>query len=295
MTQESLISEYRAKRKDNNQQLLSNRDALKHIELSLQKKQKEINTFSFLKKLFAFSLKSKINALSSEKANLLLNVGALEKNKKKLYDDLYQNMLISFAIKNNPTDYQTIKASLSQTNELLKAISNLFNSGHSCIQKINTAIDSIESAKTTEMMDLFSNNSGIKMMSTLNNHAAHQEVVETNQIISQFIKDIEGFKEKEASNIQHIIDNSQVISLNFDVTLDFLFDFYSFFTLSALSDTEEQLSKLLVQITDVVDNINQYRSNISEYLKQIENKKQAILEQQKNHVVALLNSSHISL
>ena len=56
---------------------------------------------------------------------------------------------------------------------------------------------------------------------------------------------IENFKNKEVCNIEHLNKDNLFTKLDFDITLDFLFDFYSIFTLFALSDAKSELSSTL--------------------------------------------------
>lgn len=144
------------------------------------------------------------------------------------------------------------------------------------------------------MLDMVSSNSGLKLLSTMNNSTAHSEVEEANAALKRFVKDIENFKNKEVCNIEHLNKDNLFTKLDFDITLDFLFDFYSIFTLFALSDAKSELSEILNKVKLVVKQIQESVNKVMNNITILENKKTSLLSQQKEEVKSILLNAGVS-
>lgn len=293
MNQESLISEYQTQRNRSQKVMKTNQQSLQKTESSLKAKQKELGEYSFLKRLVSFSLKSEINSLESERQALLDNLKSITTTEKEKYSQLYNSILTNLTLKNQANDYQHVVHLISNSNQLYSEFLSLFNSGKECLSQIESAIDSVNSAENTEIMDICSSNSGIKMMSALSNASAHDDVDSANQAISDFSEKIKAFKQKEICNIQEIQKDSLSVSLNFDLTLDILFDFYGFFTLSALSDAKSELRKAYDKIQSVVQSIEEFADKTYDYLEELDAKKQNLLDMNKNETQELLKMHNV--
>jgi len=293
MNQDWLISEYQTQWNCSQKVMKTNQQSLQKTESSLKAKQKELCEYSFLKRLISFSLKSEINSLESERQALMENLKSITTTEKELYSQLYNSILTNLTLKNQATDYQHVSHLISNSNQLYCELLSLLNSGKECLSQIESAIDSVDSAESTEIMDICSSNSGIKMMSALNNATAHDDIDSANQAISDFAEQVKAFKQKEMCNIKEIQKDSLFISLNFNMALDILFDFYGFFTLSALSDAKSELGKAYDKIQSVAKVIEEYADKTYDYMDELDNKKQELLDMNKNEARDFLNTHNI--
>lgn len=293
MSNESLIYEYQTQRSRYEKTIKQTQQSLEKTESFLKTKQKELNAYSFLKRLISFSLKSEISSLESERQAFLDNLKLTNDAKKQHYSELYNKLLTNLAIKNQASDYQKTEQLISHSNELYSALLALLNSGKECLSEIESAIDSVDSAESTEIMDICSSNSGIKMLSSLNNATARDDIDSANQVIADFAEQVKNFKQKEMCNIKEIEKDSLFVSLNFNLTLDILFDFYGFFTLSALSDAKSELKKAYDKIQPVVKIIEEYADKTYDYMDELDNKKQKLLDMNKNEARDFLNTHNI--
>lgn len=293
MSVESLVEEYRNKVENNINEINNTNENLIEINKELTLKNNELNKYSFFKRVFSFSLKSEIQAIEAKKESNDLKLKTLNSARKRLYEILYQNLLLSFVVMKNNEAYKSINTHIEETNTLYKELCVILSSGKYCIDKIEEAIDSVDSAETTEMMDLFSKNNGIKMLSTLNNSTAHSDVEEANEALQNFINDVEKFKNKDICELSNLKDDNIFTNLDFDVTLDFLFDFYSFFTLSSLSDAKDNLYNAVNKIKPVVESIEKALSGITEYIENAEKEKTKLLHSNKVDVDELLRKNGI--
>ena len=218
----------------------------------------------------------------------------LQNNNKDLYSKLFDKLLLDLTMQKHSVAYISIDEKIKEIKNLHNEMSKLKSSGDKCIREIEEAIAAVDSAETTEMLDMVSSNSGLKLLSTMNNSTAHSEVEEANAALKRFVKDIENFKNKEVCNIEHLNKDNLFTKLDFDITLDFLFDFYSIFTFFALSDAKSELSSTLNKIKPVVKQIQESVNKVMSNITILENEKNSLLNQQKEEVKSILLNAGVS-
>lgn len=294
MSHESLISEYKSKKYSNNDGITNAKNLLVKVSLELSDKKNELKNYSFWKRLFSFSLKSKIEQLEFDQDDLSGKIMSLQNNNKDLYSKLFDKLLLDLTMQKHSVAYISIDEKIKEIKNLHNEMSKLKSSGDKCIREIEEAIAAVDSAETTEMLDMVSSNSGLKLLSTMNNSTAHSEVDEANAALRNFVKEIEDFKNKEVCNIEHLNKDNLFTKLDFDITLDFLFDFYSIFTLFALSDAKSELSEILNKVKLVVKQIQESVNKVMNNITILENKKTSLLSQQKEEVKSILLNAGVS-
>lgn len=294
MSHESLISEYKSKKYSNNDGITNAKNLLVKVSLELSDKKNELKNYSFWKRLFSFSLKSKIEQLEFDQDDLSGKIMSLQNNNKDLYSKLFDKLLLDLTMQKHSVAYISIDEKIKEIKNLHNEMSKLKSSGDKCIREIEEAIAAVDSAETTEMLDMVSSNSGLKLLSTMNNSTAHSEVDEANAALRNFVKEIEDFKNKEVCNIEHLNKDNLFTKLDFDITLDFLFDFYSIFTLFALSDAKSELSETLNKIKPVVEQIQESVNKVMSNITILENEKISLLNQQKEEVKSILLNAGVS-
>jgi len=294
MSHESLISEYKSKKYSNNDGITTAKNSLVKVSLELSDKKNELKNYSFWKRLFSFSLKSEIEQLEFDQDDLSGKIMSLQNNNKDLYSKLFDKLLLDLTMQKHSVAYISIDEKIKEIKNLHNEMSKLKSSGDKCIREIEEAIAAVDSAETTEMLDMVSSNSGLKLLSTMNNSTAHSEVEEANAALKRFVKDIENFKNKEVCNIEHLNKDNLFTKLDFDITLDFLFDFYSIFTLFALSDAKSELSSTLNKIKPVVKQIQESVNKVMSNITILENEKNSLLNQQKEEVKSILLNAGVS-
>lgn len=294
MSHESLISEYKSKKYSNNDGITTAKNSLVKVSLELSDKKNELKNYSFWKRLFSFSLKSEIEQLEFDQDDLSGKIMSLQNNNKDLYSKLFDKLLLDLTMQKHSVAYISIDEKIKEIKNLHNEMSKLKSSGDKCIREIEEAIAAVDSAETTEMLDMVSSNSGLKLLSTMNNSTAHSEVEEANAALKRFVKDIENFKNKEVCNIEHLNKDNLFTKLDFDITLDFLFDFYSIFTLFALSDAKSELSEILNKVKLVVKQIQESVNKVMNNITILENKKTSLLSQQKEEVKSILLNAGVS-
>lgn len=294
MSHESLISEYKSKKYSNNDGITTAKNSLVKVSLELSDKKNELKNYSFWKRLFSFSLKSEIEQLEFDQDDLSGKIMSLQNNNKDLYSKLFDKLLLDLTMQKHSVAYISIDEKIKEIKNLHNEMSKLKSSGDKCIREIEEAIAAVDSAETTEMLDMVSSNSGLKLLSTMNNSTAHSEVEEANAALKRFVKDIENFKNKEVCNIEHLNKDNLFTKLDFDITLDFLFDFYSIFTFFALSDAKSELSSTLNKIKPVVKQIQESVNKVMSNITILENEKNSLLNQQKEEVKSILLNAGVS-
>jgi hypothetical protein len=294
MSHESLISEYKSKKYSNNDGIIDAKNSLVKVSLGLSDKKNELKNYSFWKRLFSFSLKSEIEQLEFDQDDLSGKIMSLQNNNKDLYSKLFDKLLLDLTMQKHSVAYISIDEKIKEIKNLYNEMSKLKSSGEKCIREIEEAIAAVDSAETTEMLDMVSSNSGLKLLSTMNNSTAHSEVDEANAALKRFVKDIENFKNKEVCNIEHLNKDNLFTKLDFDITLDFLFDFYSIFTLFALSDAKSELSATLNKIKPVVNQIRESVNKVMSNITVLENEKISLLNEQKEEVKSILLNAGVS-
>ena len=294
MSHESLISEYKSKKYSNNDGITTAKNSLVKVSLELSDKKNELKNYSFWKRLFSFSLKSEIEQLEFDQDDLSGKIMSLQNNNKDLYSKLFDKLLLDLTMQKHSVAYISIDEKIKEIKNLHNEMSKLKSSGDKCIREIEEAIAAVDSAETTEMLDMVSSNSGLKLLSTMNNSTAHSEVDEANAALRNFVKEIEDFKNKEVCNIEHLNKDKLFTKLDFDITLDFLFDFYSIFTLFALSDAKSELSETLNKIKPVVEQIQESVNKVMSNITILENEKISLLNQQKEEVKSILLNAGVS-
>lgn len=294
MSHESLISEYKSKKYSNNDGITTAKNSLVKVSLELSDKKNELKNYSFWKRLFSFSLKSEIEQLEFDQDDLSGKIMSLQNNNKDLYSKLFDKLLLDLTMQKHSVAYISIDEKIKEIKNLHNEMSKLKSSGDKCIREIEEAIAAVDSAETTEMLDMVSSNSGLKLLSTMNNSTAHSEVEEANAALKRFVKDIENFKNKEVCNIEHLNKDNLFTKLDFDITLDFLFDFYSIFTLFALSDAKSELSEILNKVKLVVKQIQESVNKVMSNITVLENEKINLLNQQKEEVKSILLNAGVS-
>lgn len=294
MSHESLISEYKSKKYSNNDGITTAKNSLVKVSLELSDKKNELKNYSFWKRLFSFSLKSEIEQLEFDQDDLSGKIMNLQNNNKDLYSKLFDKLLLDLTMQKHSVAYISIDEKIKEIKNLHNEMSKLKSSGDKCIREIEEAIAAVDSAETTEMLDMVSSNSGLKLLSTMNNSTAHSEVDEANAALRNFVKEIEDFKNKEVCNIEHLNKDNLFTKLDFDITLDFLFDFYSIFTLFALSDAKSELSEILNKVKLVVKQIQESVNKVMSNITVLENEKINLLNQQKEEVKSILLNAGVS-
>lgn len=143
--------------------------------------------------------------------------------------------------------YQTLHR-IGRMHEQMKSTVESFSS------KISSAKSAVSSAKGMEVVDMFSKNKGIAILSSMQNSAASSRISEVKSALPAFKKAVENY-----SNEIHQFDASHISLGSVNDTLDLVtdlafgggFDFMSVFQLSKLSAASSNLASLSNAVTPV--------------------------------------------
>jgi hypothetical protein len=138
---------------------------------------------------------------------------------------------------------------------------------------VDNALDEIDDAQNTEMMDMFSKNKGISVISYMENQEAGDAIKDVRRALPAFQKALESYnvtvKEFDSSAVR-LTD----VGDGFDLMLDFAFegfDFMSLFTLNKLSNAESDMEDLRSKVQSVQSNVSQHVEKSGNYLQSYRN------------------------
>lgn len=113
------------------------------------------------------------------------------------------------------------------------------------IAALDTAISSLETAKTYETIDAFSSNNAISVMSTVQTSSASDDVQEANAAIGRL---------REASRQEvpaSLSAPSDAFDLMMDLCIDSVFDFMSFYNMKRLGDAKTRCHQARDRVMEI--------------------------------------------
>lgn len=137
---------------------------------------------------------------------------------------------------NKDTTYRKIH---DQTEEWGEAISRY----RTVMNEIDEAQSAVSSAQTMEVVDMFSKNKGISVLSSISNSSASGEIRDINPAINSLKSQLEKLSESQPQLAKEI-EVSDTLDLITDLAFDFSFDFMSVFSYMKLSSAGSDLSSL---------------------------------------------------
>ncbi len=141
------------------------------------------------------------------------------------------------------------------------------------IGRIDDALSEISDAEMMETVDLFTKNKGISLLSTLENSEAEDAANDVKDAIPAYqakLNEYDAWLDKKPLQGLAEIDIGDGIDLIFDLAFDG-FDFMSIFTLSSLSDAEDQLNELRDKVVDI-------KRELDKHYKQADDNRQRYID-----------------
>lgn len=182
------------------------------------------------------------------------------KRKAESTDDDINHKIVSY-LKDSDKEYHTLQKAYGQ-------ISKVKDTTDSYMRKIKSALSAIDSAQTTETMDMFTDNKGISVLSSMQNSAAKSAINEVKHATEHF-RDV--MNEYETCAHEYHVDAnvdsggiSDMGDLFMDLAFDGGFDFMSIFTLSALDRAEDQMRELKGQVSGIQHRIESKYNDLQE-------------------------------
>lgn len=139
----------------------------------------------------------------------------------------------------------------NQTQEWEEAVSRYQN----VLSEINEAQSAVSSAQTMEVVDMFSKNKGISVLSSISNSSASGEIRDINPAISRLKDQLQKLSESQPQLAKEI-EVSDTLDLITDLAFDFSFDFMSVFSYMKLSSAGSDLDSLERDLRPLGDKIN---------------------------------------
>jgi hypothetical protein len=139
------------------------------------------------------------------------------------------------------------------------------------LEKVQDALNSIDSAQSMETMDMVSKNKGISLMSSMSNSSARSAVREVESATPAFQAAMQDYSEflKDYKLPAFSADFGDMTDLVFDMMFDGGFDFMSIFALSALGRAEDQMEDVRDKVKEadrfVCDNHEKVEQAMAEY------------------------------
>jgi hypothetical protein len=161
---------------------------------------------------------------------------------------MLQNPLISQQL----SDYERMHENRLNARKYIQQIKNAFDKTY---QIIDTALYDIDSAKSAETMDAFSDNKAMSVLSTSANNRANSSIVKVNAAVLALENTL---RDENVALKQIEFDNTiEWIDLAIDMSdLGTLDSIFSLLSLSALNDAEQNLFNLKMSMKPHFDRIN---------------------------------------
>lgn len=261
------------------------KDIQQNYSLILEKAKDEFSNVGFFKRLFASGEKRKeIKNLAAfiqgeqEKSKKL--IASINSRKIKLYDETVNQFINEKdeAVK----DLKIINDRITSINKIYNTFATTVKAGDFAISEINDALSAVDSAQSTETLDLFTNNKAISLMSSMNNSSARSESAAAAHAVKKFKKELEYTKV--------VVGEMELDTTwgTFDFVVDMMSDggfldtFGSFMALSALNDAENNLKEAKKEITKV---LNSVKHEFAEITKQKNHEDSVKVEFMKNYQI----------
>jgi hypothetical protein len=256
--------------KDNKQTLESRVVRTENTASSNEEKRKELaEKLNVIKRSFPGLFKKDINV--REYVNAQRNIDRSErqaniyKNKIKHTEVEIDNAIIDF-LENNDSEFKENQDHLKAVNEMRTVVNNY-------VELIEEAASDVDSAQGMETLDLFTDNKGISILSTMENSSASDSIEAVKEYSPKFKEAVEKFKNYLNENKiddPKISEIGDILDLYFDMFFDGGFDFTSLFSLSALNDAEDDIEKLQEKVVDFQNKVDkiyqQYKDKKAVYI-----------------------------
>lgn len=240
-----LIDSFKSFENEKTQEYKESIKIQKDYTIILEKSKEEYSKKNFFKRLFACSKEKKelrdfTQFLENEKLRSETLLKEIQSKKKSLFDDTVNQFINVDTL--SVKKLGIINDRISYIMKIYNTFSKTVKAGERALSEINEALRAIDSAETTETLDLFTNNKAISIMSSFDLDTAKNETREANQYIKKFQEELEYTKmvmkeiEMDTSwgTFDFIIDMSDA---------GFLDMFGSLMVLDSLSNAENKLKE----------------------------------------------------
>ncbi len=224
--------------------------AIAQLEASASEIQKRLDEIS----------RSKNQELNSANQKLRDEVERYSKLEKDLNQQI-KNTLDDFLEKH----FDPAIVLIASSNEL----ESIKTQTHRVISEVDEALDAVDSAQTTELFDLVSDNALVSLWSHSNNSDAASEIKDIRAPLQELKNKIDALKKNSLSSIPTSHDLTlpdDFFDTVIDLLFDFSFDFSSFFSLSRLGDSEDELNSLSTSLSELVSEVDKKQKLINQKL-----------------------------
>lgn len=163
--------------------------------------------------------------------------------------------------------YQSLVEPLDKAQQAQAAIDNFK-------EKVQNALDAIDSAQSVETMDMFTKNKGISVMSSFSNASARDAVNAVKASAPDFQAAMQNYgaylKDYKVPAVQ--AGFGDMTDLIFDFAFGGGFDFMSIFTLSALGNAEDKMEDVREAVDKAAQFVSENRVKVEQALNQYRQK-----------------------
>jgi ACT domain-containing protein len=253
----------------------------KNYSLILEQAKAEFAKIGFFKRLFASGdkrdeIKNLSDFITKEKEKARQTVTSIANRKLNLYEETVNQFINEN--ESSVKELKTINDRISYISKIYNTFAKTVKAGDFAISEIKDAISAVDSAQSTETLDLFTNNKAISLMSSMSNSSARDESASAAHAVKKFKKELEYTK---------VVIGEMELDTSwgtFDFVVDMMSDggfldtFGSFMALSALNDAEENLKEAKREVSKVLDGVKKEFSEITKQKDHEDNVKSEFLK-----------------
>ncbi|MAA93740.1 MAG: hypothetical protein CML22_07255 [Rheinheimera sp.] len=187
-----------------------------------------------------------------------------------------------------------LKKAYSSASKVTQSAKTTLEYAKKAINEISEASSSVSSAQTMEVIDMFSSNKGIAMMSSLSTASASSEIDDASRAIKRFT-DALGQHSKMVAKISDPM-NMEWLDLGFDLAgVDLGFDFSSIFSFLALSSASSDLDAASRKIKETLPGLKSQLTRCSDASTQLAKELSAIAKEVCRPALETLQSAGIEV
>lgn len=282
---EQMIDDFKKFENERTSEYEKSKEIQKNYSLILEQAKTEFAQIGFFKRVFASGdkrdeIKKLADFITSEKERSRQTVTSIVNKKIKLYDETVNQFINEN--ESSVKELKTINDRISYISKIYNTFAKTVKAGDFAISEINDAISAVDSAQSTETLDLFTNNKAISLMSSMSNSSARDESAAAAHAVKKFKKELEYTK---------VVIGEMELDTSwgtFDFVVDMMSDggfldtFGSFMALSALNDTEENLKEAKREVSKVLESV---KKEFSEITKQKDHEDNVKVEFLKNYKI----------
>jgi len=291
-----LINNFKDFEKTKKEEIVKTNAQLTEYEVILIDFTKEYKAINFFKRLFSFTKRKQLKEIK----NFIKRQEALMQDyqreidvKRNTLKNNYINQLI-MSDDTHHTKYEAINERVQLATDVYNTIHKAKKAGDNVLTEIDEALSAIDSASTMETIDMFTNNKGISLLSSMSTSDAKSQVDDVSPAIEKFKKELE-YTYLKVNEVQ--LDSTwATLDLIFDMAdVGFMDVFSSFMVLDSLNNTESKLKDVQKTIKKVMETVNKDYSEIKGQLQDEQKIKDVFLESIQIKAKMELNASGISI